>query len=279
MPEITLFSVTMHYEEQGEGYPLVVIPGFGLEHHETMGLIEPLFSQRDGWRRIYPEMPGTGKTSASPDFASADRWLDLLDAFVEALLPGQKFAVAGESYGAYLARGLLMRKEVRVRGIAMLVPVIIPERSLRTIEEFYVLESNHEYLDTLSNDEKNQIKDALVFQTPKTCIRFLDEIMPGVNTSDWPFLNDLQRTAYSFSADVDQALPPCNAPVVFIAGRQDNVVGYKDILPVLDKFPRATLAVLDKAGHSASIEQESLVQTLLQEWLDRVEVEMISDSP
>jgi pimeloyl-ACP methyl ester carboxylesterase len=264
----------MHYEEQGQGHPLIVLPGFGLEHHETMGLFEPLFSRRDGWWRLYPEMPGTGQTPANQDFASADQWLELLDAFVEALLPGENFAVAGESYGAYLARGLLMRKVTHVHGIAMLVPVIIPLRSLRTVEEFHVFETDPEYLATLSTDDKNQLKDSLVLQMPRICMRFINEIMPGVTTSDWPFLNDLQRTAYAFSVDVDQVLSPCNVPALFIAGRQDNIVGYKDIFPILNTFPRATLVVVDRAGHSVSIEQESIVQALLNNWLDRVEQDM-----
>ncbi|HME56057.1 MAG TPA: alpha/beta hydrolase [Candidatus Lokiarchaeia archaeon] len=279
MPEITLSSLTMHYEEQGQGHPLIVLPGFGLEHHETMGLFEPLFSQRDGWRRLYPEMPGTGQTPANHDFTSADQWLELIDAFVEALIPGEDFTVAGESYGAYLARGLLTRKAARVLGIAMIVPVIIPLRSLRTVEEFHVFETDLEFLDTLSPDDKIQLNDALVLQTPKTCTRFINEIMPGVTTSDWPFLNDLQRTAYAFSVDIDQVMSPCTVPTLFIAGRQDNVVGYKDIFPVLDKFPRATLVVIDRAGHSVSIEQESLVQALLHDWLDRVEQDLASNAP
>jgi hypothetical protein len=36
-------------------------------------------------------------------------------------------------------------------------------------------------------------------------------------------------------------------------------------------FPRATLAVLDAAGHNLQIEQERLFQTLLGDWLDRVQ--------
>ena len=279
MPEITPLSTTMHYEERGEGHPLIVIPGFGLDHHETMGLFEPLFAMHDGWWRIYPEMPGTGQTPAHPDFASADRWLDLLDAFVEGLLPFECFAVAGESFGAYLARGLLMRKAERVRGIAMLVPVMIPSRSSRTVEEFHVFETDPSFLDTLSTEVRNQLVNALVIQTARTCTRFIDDILPGVATSDWQFLNDLQRTAYAFSVDVDRAIPPCTVPSLFIAGKQDNVVGYKDIFPVLDKFPRATIVVVDKAGHSVSIEQESLVQSLLLDWLDRVVQEFPSCTP
>ena len=39
----------------------------------------------------------------------------------------------------------------------------------------------------------------------------------------------------------------------------------------MEKYPRATFAVLDLAGHILQIEQESLFNALVNEWLDRVE--------
>ena len=39
----------------------------------------------------------------------------------------------------------------------------------------------------------------------------------------------------------------------------------------LDHYPRATFAVLDRAGHFVNIEQDVLCQALMSEWLDRVE--------
>ena len=40
---------------------------------------------------------------------------------------------------------------------------------------------------------------------------------------------------------------------------------------LLDNYPRATFAVLDRAGHFVNIEQDVLCQALMREWLDRVE--------
>jgi pimeloyl-ACP methyl ester carboxylesterase len=36
-------------------------------------------------------------------------------------------------------------------------------------------------------------------------------------------------------------------------------------------YPRATFAVLDRAGHALPHEQEKLVIALMSEWLDRVQ--------
>ena len=60
-------------------------------------------------------------------------------------------------------------------------------------------------------------------------------------------------------------------PALFLLGRQDSHVGYQDAIQILEGYPRATLAVLDRAGHALGVEQEGLFHALINEWLDRVE--------
>jgi pimeloyl-ACP methyl ester carboxylesterase len=45
---------------------------------------------------------------------------------------------------------------------------------------------------------------------------------------------------------------------------------YKDAWSILENFPRATFAVLDRAGHSLQIEQEEIFNSLINEWISRV---------
>ncbi len=58
-------------------------------------------------------------------------------------------------------------------------------------------------------------------------------------------------------------------PVLLLAGRQDISVGYQDIIEIIDDYPRATLAVLDMAGHNLQIEQPELFESLVGEWIKR----------
>ncbi len=53
-------------------------------------------------------------------------------------------------------------------------------------------------------------------------------------------------------------------------GKQDSMVGYKDAFDIIEKFPRASFTILDKAGHNLQIEQANLFNSLIDEWLDRV---------
>jgi hypothetical protein len=42
---------------------------------------------------------------------------------------------------------------------------------------------------------------------------------------------------------------------------------------ILERYPRATFAVLDHAGHGLGIEQPYLLRALIGEWLDRIEAD------
>jgi pimeloyl-ACP methyl ester carboxylesterase len=55
-----------------------------------------------------------------------------------------------------------------------------------------------------------------------------------------------------------------------VTGRQDSAVGYLGAWELLDHYPRATFAVLDRAGHALPHEQPELLRALVSEWLDRV---------
>jgi pimeloyl-ACP methyl ester carboxylesterase len=59
-----------------------------------------------------------------------------------------------------------------------------------------------------------------------------------------------------------------------VTGRQDSTVGYAGHWDVIERYPRATFAVLDRAGHALHHEQALLVRALTAEWLARVQEQL-----
>jgi pimeloyl-ACP methyl ester carboxylesterase len=96
------------------------------------------------------------------------------------------------------------------------------------------------------------------------------DVMPAVQSADHTFLERLEK-ASAFSFDVDKLAEPFAGPTLILTGRQDHWCGYQDAWNIVESYPRATFAVLDRAGHALWIEQEELVTALTREWLDRVE--------
>src|SRR5690606_32711693 len=48
----------LHFVEYGEGTPVLALHGWGPDHRLMTGCLEPVFANRPGFRRIYPDLPG-----------------------------------------------------------------------------------------------------------------------------------------------------------------------------------------------------------------------------
>jgi hypothetical protein len=68
----------------------MVLDGWGYSGHGTMISSEPVFEARAGWRRLYPELPGHGKTPLPSWQQSPDDMLDVLLEFLDVVAPGER---------------------------------------------------------------------------------------------------------------------------------------------------------------------------------------------
>ena len=255
------------YESFGSGIPLVVLHGMPLDRHASMHEFEPILSARAGWRRIYPDLPGHGRSPAAARITTPDELLSVLAEFVTATLGDARFVLAGTSFGAYLARGLVHLLGDRVDGVCLNVPAIVRDpsgtRARRVIlaDEAAITAQSREpgwawYGElAVADSAANRAYGAAVNQA----------------TVDDAYLGALHGPMTPCSFEAVTLADPFPAPALILAGRQDGVVGYEAVWPILPSFPRATLAVLDRAGHMLRGEQPLLFTALVGEWLDRVE--------
>jgi len=263
-------DIDVYYEIYGKGHPVVSLHGFFPDHRLMKGCLEPVFERRDGWQRIYFDLPGMGKTQAQEWITNSDHMLDIVLEFIDQVIPDQHFVLAGESYGGYLARGVIARKSELVDGLLLICPLILPDFSKRILPPPIVLAKDEELLASLEPDEREEFESFNVVQTRTVWERARDEVISGVSIADEAFLTQLQTHGYSLSFDVDAA-PPFEKPTLFLLGRQDASVGYRNGWEIIENYPRGTLVVLDRAGHNLQIEQPVLFDALGGEWLDRVE--------
>lgn len=269
--ECILGNISVHYELHGDGRPIVSLHGFWPDHHSMMGCMEPIFEQRDGWKRIYPDLPGMGKTPRKEWITSSDQMLDVMVAFIDKIIPNQHFVLAGESYGGYLARGIIQRKSELVDGPLLICPMVIANSTDRTLPPHTILVKNPSVMSTRNPEEREGFESIAVVQSQRIWERTRAEINVGLVRADALFLSALRENGYQFSFDVDASRAEYQEPTLILMGRQDAVVGYRDTWELVEMYPRGTFAVLDKAGHLLHLEQESLFNSLVNEWLDRVE--------
>jgi pimeloyl-ACP methyl ester carboxylesterase len=265
-------SVTLHVVERGSGIPVLTLHGWSPDHRLMLGCLEPVFTRRSGYRRLYPDLPGMGRSPAPPSIAGSDAVLDTLEDLVDDRIGDTPFLLVGESYGGYLARALVRSRPEQVLGLALICPVgTALEPAERTVPNLRVLRPDPDLLDSLDGRLAEEFAALSVVQTPEVLQRFKDEIMTGLDLADADAMARIrQRWRLTNDPDVGE---PYDRPTLILTGRQDNSVGSFDQFALLPHYPRATFAVLDVAGHNLQIEQPVLFDALMLEWLDRVAAE------
>jgi pimeloyl-ACP methyl ester carboxylesterase len=117
-------GIPVHYAQHGGGTPVLALHGSGVDHREIMGALEPVFADRPGYRRVYPDLPGMGRSPAPETIDSTDAVLDTLLGLVDAVIGAEAFLVVGHSYGGYLARAIANRRPRQVAGLALLCSLL-----------------------------------------------------------------------------------------------------------------------------------------------------------
>ncbi|MFX1318625.1 MAG: alpha/beta fold hydrolase [Promethearchaeota archaeon] len=264
-------DVPIHYKVFGEGTPIISLHGSTLDHRSMVGSLEPIFKSRKRWQRIYPDLPGHGKTPGIDWIKTSNDVLELLFGFIDKIIPKEQFVVAGLSYGGYLAQGLVNKKPDRVNGLLLIVPRTIGNPKQRALPTKTVIVREKDFLAELPPQDREGFMEVAVIQTRNHWHRYSQEITPAVKIADTTFLARLDPRKDKFSFTLNPPEFRFDKPTLIIVGRQDHWVGYRDAWTILENYPRATFAVLDQAGHALQLEQPTLFNSLVNEWLDRVE--------
>lgn len=260
--ECQLHGITIHYETFGEGTPVVLLHGQPLDHTAMIFEMERYFDKRQGWRRIYPDLPGSGKTPGVEWIKTKDQILDVMSDFIDKTIPGERFVLGGTSYGSYLARGLVYRKAGLIDGLFLSITGTPATQS--ELPPKVTLVADQLILEKAKSESMGWFEEMAVVQDEAN-LDYARALQKTV--ADEKFL---ERTQGRFSFNVDKLPQSFQAPTLILQGRQDSGNGYLDAWNLLENYPRATFAVLDRAGHLLAGEQPELCFALVNEWLDRV---------
>src|SRR5438477_3798666 len=203
-----LGDLAIFYETYGTGRPIVMLPGRPSDHHIMERFMEPLFTQRDGWLRTYPELPGTGVPPSVDRLATHEQMLDVVLAFIDTVIPGQRFVLAGLSYGGYLARGMVSRRAASIDGVLLCAPQVKADPSQAHLPPRTTLVENPELLARLEPDEAQLVEGLVVVQSP-TVVEAVRDVLAEVQRADHPFNARLGAAGPSYSEEDTQSTPLC----------------------------------------------------------------------
>jgi pimeloyl-ACP methyl ester carboxylesterase len=224
--QIRVGEVSVNYVEHGTGRPVLILHGAGVDHCETEACFEPILDVVRGLRRIYPDLPGMGRTIAPEAMRSADDVLDTLLDFADEVTGTDAYLVIGHSVGAYYAQAMAVRRPALVDGLALVCPLL---PGVRDIPEHRVAAGSAEIGD-------EGFRSYFVIQTPDMLERYERFVAPAGALADQAALGRIGER-WEFTPDRS---PAYAGAVLIVAGRVDSTVGYAAAIDLVDSYPHAT---------------------------------------
>lgn len=268
--EIKLPTGHIHAVTRGHGTPILIMHGGGLDHRHMLDALEPAFDGILGWQRVYMDLPGHGKSIVDDTVGSQDEVLMMVDAFMNTAFAGKKFAVIGESRGSYHAMALVHTRPHDILGMMLIVADGMPGASVDWRPQHQTLQKLSQDSIVNASPEAKDRFSKLVMQRPDILEKIERTKVPASTLAD-PRLASSIRNNFNFSFDLSEPIAPFDGPSLIINGRQDAMAGYQDMVDCIERYPRATFAVLDCAGHSLAWEQPDLFKALTLNWVERME--------
>ncbi|WP_428241332.1 alpha/beta fold hydrolase [Gynuella sp.] len=253
----------MHTIIKGKGQPLIIIPGWTGDSAFMAYCYETILKD-SGFQRIYLDPPGHGGTTGYHNLENIDQYFQIMLEKIKKLTDGKPFAAMGFSMGGFMVRCLSMELQQQSMGFAMLAPVITLPYEQRILPELITLK------DELQQEPLSPL-ESMYMETPMrthSLLQFLRAApSPTFNEANIRLLDKLFLPEnYRVSFDPDKNAEQYTRPILCIAGKQDHVVGYQQAGQLCNRYPRATFAALDRAGHWLE-EKNAIITALIQEWL------------
>lgn len=255
-----VLAVTIH----GEGRPIVLLPWFGLDSAVMAAAFEPVFSATTGWRRIYLDLPGTGKSS--PVAANSDAVLDAVRDTVDSVVGATPYLLAGCSYGGYLAAGLARRTPAQVSALLLVCAGVKIRPEDRNLDQVLSSTPQRDWLDDVPTGLHDHFARAIGNQTRSVASSVAVAMALG-GSGDDDYLTRLRSTGYQLS---DERSPRrFDGEVTVLAGRQDRIAGFLDQFAALSLYPQGSFIALSAAGHYLPFEQPQRFKAIALDWLAR----------
>ena len=263
MAEVTREGVTIHYEDEGSGLPVVLIHGHTLDRRVWEPVMPGLLA--GGLRVIRPDLRGHG-LSSRPDFGYrvSDHVADILAVLDAAAV--ESAMVVGFSIGGAVALEMALTHADRVTGLVLMAPVM-PDRPF-----------DPEFMDNLKQVARAARTEgiAAAMAGPWAASPLLTASMTKAEvreaaeniTRDFPGAEYLatQRDAVERSWKVPDRLSEIDQPTTVIVGALE-MTGFRAFADeAVGGIPGATLEVIPGCGHLIPLEEpESTTEFILAE--------------
>jgi 3-oxoadipate enol-lactonase len=249
MPELTVNGVRIHYEEEGEGPPLLLISGLGANRLSWVPVV-PLL--KDAFRCITFDNRGTGESDVPPGPYTIDDMGNDAAALIDAL-GGAPVAVVGWSMGGSILQSLLINHGDKVRRAVL----------LSTLPSY--TEIQHRWLDALlalRRADVDPLAQGIVGMPWVFTPRMVGDHDRAFKAAQLGAQNPYPTSLAGYEAqahavrtyDSRTHLPEITVPTLVLVGAEDTLTPVHQAVEIAELIPGAHLKVLPRGGHAMAVE-------------------------
>jgi len=244
MPYTDAPGFRMFYEEQGSGFPLLLINGLGSDHLEWLHQL-PAFAPR--FRVVTFDHRGTGKSAVPRGPYSTALMADDAATLLGALGIARSH-VLGVSLGGMIAQELALRHPDRVEGLVLACTSPGGQLSVRPAPEAMAA-----FALAKGEEPEAELRRMIPFLYTDACLRDRPEEIDGFIrrrlANPAPPEGYAAQLSAAVTHDAASRLERIAARTLVITGDADRLVHWENSLRLAGRIPGAKLVVLPGAPH------------------------------
>lgn len=260
MNKLMIDGLSIAYEEQGQGQPVVLLHGF-CGSSAYWERVMPLLARR--YRVIAPDLRGHGSSDAPLGAYTIEQMADDVAGLLDSL-GLEKYTVLGHSMGGYVTLSLAERYSERLDGFGLIHSTAYPD----------------------SEEAKEKRLRAVSIISSEGITSFVDGLIPGLFASNQAETHGgIERakeigyktppqgasgSALAMRKRIDRRdiLTDTKLPLLLVAGEKDAVVPIERTFTT--EGPHVTKAVIKGAGHMSMFEAPEQLSAVISDFLEHI---------
>ena len=287
LPAIEMNGARFHLETRGDASKPVVIflhGGPGGDYRSLLRLADRHagYSLADDHLLVFWDQRGTGLSQRlDHDAVSIARYVDDLNALIDRYSPTRPVYLVGHSWGAMYATRFINQYPHKVAGAVLIESGPLDGATMERLEG-----DMRDF--ALGSELLNDIAWNIQFLTPDDHARMDYERLLGIRDGQSKYhlsksdpepgwrqgaaaarwlMEDGQDARGLFTYDFTTNLAKFTIPVLFVAGSESEVLGPSLQREQVERYPSATLSIVDGAGHDVQWVKAAEVCSLIRSYL------------
>lgn len=259
---LQLKQSVISYSSEGNGFPMVFVHGFPMDHTAWDDFVKPLAEK---YRVILPDNAGFGKSSLPPEDLTMDYYADCIKAILDEE-KARECLMIGHSMGGYIVLNFAKRFPASLKGFGLL-------NSTAYADDDAKKQNRIEVAATARKGDAVSFVNAMLhklFGEKYSSSHEQDIVSMKNHFGSAATTEGIAQASLAMGKreDTSSVLINTKVPVLFIIGKEDKVIPPEKILPLTHLPERSVIGMPEEAGHMVMIEASEESKRLTFEWIE-----------